>query len=136
MKVSRFGFAAVVFAALGFFFPPAPAHALLSSQEFKCSATVAKSFAKLQSSLLKLKAKCHDADISGKADSPDACDTLPAKAVSKASKAREKFVSKVAKACKSVCSISDDVECVSDLTCPARHTTPQAEKCLGKGGTK
>jgi len=140
MRFSRCGLAAAVFAVSCVVLQPEPARAALTSTELKCSATLAKSFAKLQSSLLKLKAKCHANDISGKEDSADGCDTLPVKAADKATKTKEKFTAKVAKACKSVCSISNEVECVSDLICPPKHTAAPpnnsiAERCFGKGGS-
>jgi len=140
MMDCRFGFAVVGFAAFCAFLQPAPAQATLLNQELKCSATLAKSYSKLQASIVKIKARCHADDISGKADSANACDTLSVDAEAKIDKAKEKFVSKVAKACKSVCSTSNDIECVSNLTCPPLHTAAPAnnaiaERCLGKGGS-
>jgi len=133
MNVSRFGFAAAVAAAIGVLYQPAPAQAALTKQELKCSATVAKSFSKLQASILKTKAKCHNDDISGKANSTDGCDTLAVKSQEKVDKAKTKFVAKVAKACQSVCSLSNDIACVTDLSCPPNNA--MAQRCLGKGGT-
>lgn len=140
MRISRFGCAAVAAAAFGIVLQARPAQAVFSKQELKCSATVAKGYAKLQASILKAKAACHAADILGELDSPDGCATLPQKDADKITKARESFVAKVAKKCQSVCSTSNDKVCVSNLSCPARHQpTPAnnniAERCLGKAGS-
>lgn len=139
MIVSRIGAAAALVATCVFFQSAAPAGAALFNQELKCSASLAKSFSKLQSSIAKVRARCHDSDISGKSDSANGCETLDSKSEAKIDKAKTKFVSKVAKACQSACSISNDVACVSDLSCPARHQAAPpnnsiAERCLGKGG--
>ncbi len=133
MQVVRFGRVSAVLAILFVTLQAAPAHAALSSQELKCAGTIKKSFAKLQSAILKETTKCRAADISGKTDDPSACNPLPADAQSKVDTAREKFVSSVAKACKSTCSVSNDKECVSDITCPPNNAT--SERCTGKGGT-
>lgn len=140
MKSFRFGHAAVVAAAFGILVPATAARATLSSQEFKCSASLAKNFAKLQATILKITAKCHVDDISGTSDNPSACDSLPEASVAKVDKAKAKFIANVAKSCKSVCSISTDISCVSDLACPPKHvaTPPNnstAERCVGKNGS-
>ncbi|MFN2375250.1 MAG: hypothetical protein ABR538_01855 [Candidatus Binatia bacterium] len=140
MRGIRFGLVAAVMAGFVLAMPAAPASAQLTDKEVKCSSTLSKSFAKLQSSLLKIRSRCRADDISGKADSVDGCETLPAKVQAKADKATDKFIAKTAKACSSVCSTSNDVVCISDLTCPARHVAAPpnnaiAERCLGKGGT-
>ena len=140
MKDFRFGLAATVLAAFCVVQVPASADAALTDKELSCSAAVAKNYAKLQTSILKLRARCHADDISGKADSADACATLSPAASGKVADAKAKFIASVAKSCASVCSISDDVTCVSDITCPPKHVASPAfnsvaERCLGKGGT-
>jgi len=139
MRVSRFGCTAVVAAAFGIILQAPPARAAFSKQELKCSSTLAKGYAKLQASILKAKTACHANDILGEVDSPDGCATLPQKDADKIVKAKESFVKKVGKKCASVCAISTDKVCVSDLTCPPRHqalpaNNSIAERCLGKGG--
>lgn len=132
MRLCRYGLVAFVVAASGSLVWPASTHAALTKAELKCSATVAKSYAKLQSSILKELNRCHVADITGKEDSPDGCATLSSKAQAKIDKAKEKLIQKVAKTCKSVCQPSNDIECVTDLNCPP--TVASAERCLGKNG--
>lgn len=139
MNRSRVGLLAVTLAAFALIQGASPASAALTDQEFKCSAAVAKSYSKLQTQLLKLYDRCHKDDISGKLPSGDACDTLDPKSEAKAEKAKSKLIQSVAKACHSVCTISNDVECVSDLTCPAFHVASPAnnsvaETCGGKAG--
>ena len=118
-----------------------PAHAALTDTELSCSAAIAKNYAKFQTSALKLYDRCHRDDISGKLDNADGCDTLDAKAQAELDKAKSKFISTVANACHSNCSISLDIECVSDLTCPPLHLASPpnnfiAERCIGKAGAK
>jgi len=109
------------------------ADALLSSQEAKCSTALAKSLAKFEGTVLKETSKCRTDDITGKADSPSACASLPAASLAKVSKAKDKLVSSAAKSCQSVCSLSNDKVCVDDLDCPPNNG--KSERCSGKGGT-
>jgi hypothetical protein len=118
MRSFGFGLAAVVFAACGVA-SVTPAHASLSDTEKKCSASLAKSYTKLQTTILKTKAACHAADISGEVDDPNKCDPLPADALATITKAKAKFVSSVTKACSSEC--TSGTECVTSLNCPAQH---------------
>jgi hypothetical protein len=132
MIVRRFG---LVAAACSLLFFASQAHAI-SSTELKCSATLSKSFSKLQATILKTKASCHADDISQKENSPTACDPLPTELQEKITKARTKFVATVAKACSGNCSISTDKTCVTSLDCPARHVAAppnnaSAESCSG-----
>jgi hypothetical protein len=140
MRGSRVGLVAVGLAAFVVAASASPASALLSGTELNCSAAVAKNYAKLQMLVLKTRAKCRTADISGKFDDPTDCETLPPASQAKIDKLKAKMVAKVAKACQSVCSISNDKVCISDITCPPKHTASPpnnsiAERCLGKGGT-
>jgi hypothetical protein len=139
MRAFRIGIAATVMAALGVF-AVAPAEAALLAQELKCSATLAKSLSKYHASVLKVKAKCHNDDISGKANDDDACETLSVAAQASIDKARAKFMKKVAKDCTTTCSLSDDIRCVTNMGCPARHLAAPpnnavAETCSGSGGS-
>lgn len=129
------GLAAVVVAALA-----NVASATLTPKELSCSAAVAKNFAKLQMLMLKTTTKCRGLDLAGKVDDPNDCDPLPAASLAKVNALKAKFIGQIAAACSSVCSISNDKTCISDQTCPPKHTaTPAnnfiAERCLGKGGT-
>jgi hypothetical protein len=138
MMAFRIGIAGAVIAALGVF-GVAPAHALFD-QEVKCSNTLGKSFNKYHASVLKTLAKCHNDDISGKANSVDACETLTVDQQAAITKARDKFLKKVNKDCVSECTVSADIPCVSDLGCPARHlasppNNSASERCLGEGGS-
>ncbi|HXC51315.1 MAG TPA: hypothetical protein VN634_10560 [Candidatus Limnocylindrales bacterium] len=133
MRVSGFGLAAVVFAACGVAYVT-PAGASLSDTEKKCSATLAKSYAKLQNSILKTKAACHADDISGEVPNPTACATLSQDGIDAINKARAKFSKSVTKACSSEC--TSDVACVTSLNCPAQHlasppNSGNAEACDG-----
>lgn len=112
---------------------PGRADALLSSQEGKCAAALAKSFSKFQGAVLKETSKCRANDISGKVDDPSACSPLPESASAKVAAAEAKAVSSIAKSCQSVCSVSNDKVCVSDLDCPPNNAL--FERCTGKGGT-
>jgi len=109
------------------------ASALLSSQEYKCAGSVAKSFSKYESTLLKEFFKCRNNDIAGKVDSPSACLPLRASSPSKIDAAKIKLIASAAKSCQSVCSTSSDKPCVSDLSCPPNNG--KSESCTGKGGT-
>ncbi|HEY2774729.1 MAG TPA: hypothetical protein VGK20_11845 [Candidatus Binatia bacterium] len=134
MNISRYG-AAVVATALVGLLSPRPVHALTDA-ELKCSAAVGKNLGKLETSIAKIVAKCHDNDISGKAPDPNHCRPLPADTQAVVDAAKAKFIASVGKSCSSVCSLSNDVVCVSDLSCPASHQNPTAEGCSGKGGSK
>ena len=121
MRVSGYGLAAAVIAVCGVACVT-PAHALTDG-EAKCSSSLAKSFAKLQNTILKTKAACHADDISG--DTPVAnCDVLPAELEEKITKAKAKFVSSVSKACSGDCSSGNT--CVTSLNCPAQHLASPA----------
>jgi hypothetical protein len=138
VRGSRLGLVAVGIAALIVAGSVAPVEAL-TTKELGCSAAAAKAFAKLQLVMLKTKAKCRVADLSGKVDDPSDCDPLPTKAQNKIDKLKEKFVAKVAKSCSSVCSFTNEKICATDLSCPAKHEALPlhnaiAERCLGKAG--
>jgi hypothetical protein len=134
MRAFRIGIAATVIAALGVL-NVTPADAAFTKQEEKCAKTLVKGFSKLQSSILKAKARCHDDDISGKLDSPDACATLDPEVQAKLDSAKTKYLAKLEKDCVSTCNVSEDLPCVVNDSCPALHPpTPvasnAAETCV------
>jgi hypothetical protein len=139
MRAFRIGVAATVIAALGVL-DITPARALLLEQELECAASLNKTFAKLHSTILKNKVKCHNDDLSAKVDDDDGCETLGTKATESIDKARAKFFESVNEDCASVCSFSPDIPCIVDLGCPARHQAAPpnnslAERCLGDAGS-
>src|SRR3569832_1738256 len=130
MKVIRVGLAAVLAAVFGVLVQTVPAKAQnFSDGELKCTKAVGKNFAKLQSTILKLPTACLADDISGEADSTSACETLSAELADKVTQAKEKFVAGVAKACHNTCK-SADIDCISDLSCPAAHQASPAHNNL------
>lgn len=132
-KVFRVSSGFVALTCLFLFASAGTGLAQLESQELKCSKALAKSTAKLYSTILKNTTKCRDADISGKQDDPGLCSPLTGKAADKVAKAEEKLASKVAKACTSVCGLSNDIACSRDLECPPNGSN--RETCVGVGGT-
>ncbi|HYC00725.1 MAG TPA: hypothetical protein VEC57_16450 [Candidatus Limnocylindrales bacterium] len=126
--------AALMAAAVALFAQAQTAGAVVfTSQEAKCAATLAKSIEKYNAAILKEVSRCRADDISGKVDDDDACATLSQKSIDKLSSAEAKMIASVAKACRSVCSISTDKPCINDVTCPPNNDN--AERCSGNGGT-
>ncbi len=126
--------AAALIAALAVLAPATGAHAAAvnKKQEIKCYQTMTKAVGAVMKSKAKEVAACRTADISGKTPSGDLCATLSDKAVAKFEKSKTKASGKTGKSCVSVCSVSNDITCINESTCPPNGDRP--EGCTGKGG--
>jgi len=87
---------------------------LPSKLEQKCLKKLGKLATKLAGTAAKEIAGCRDADINGSA--PGACPN--ATNVSKIDSIGDKVVAAAAKSCKSVCSLSQSIDCVANALCP------------------
>ncbi len=98
--------------------PPTASAQLVTKLEAKCSAKLGKLAAKLAGTAAKELSKCREGDISGKA--PQSCPSADNTAKINAVKAK---IAKVAAiVCGSVCSVHQDVACLSDNSCPPLAT--------------
>ncbi len=103
-----------------------PSHAALAKQEFKCASKLGKSAVKVAKIYAKEVSKCRNADISGK--TPGSCPN--AANLSKIDKIKAKAETIAAKLCKSTCSRSSTIECISNRLCPPLPSGA-GEKCSG-----
>lgn len=93
---------------------PSGAAVLPSKVELKCVKKVSKLTLKLAASSIKETAKCRAADLDGSA--PGACPN--AGNLAKIASVGGKLVAAAEGACKSVCAVSQNIECVADALCP------------------
>jgi hypothetical protein len=106
--------AGVAFFAIVALLLAAPQAQAISKQEAKCSSGLGKGSAKLSKIYGKTLGKCLDADISGK--TIGACPD--SKGQSKIDKIAQKLIDKADGDCGSVCSVSNNVPCITNSTCP------------------
>jgi len=108
IRVARVALAAVFFAGV------ADAAVLPSKVEQKCLKKLAKLSTKLAATVAKETAGCRDRDIAGSVVGacPNAANSMKIAAVG------GKLVAAAVKSCKSICAVSQDVECISDGLCP------------------
>jgi len=92
----------------------ADAAILPSKLEQKCLKKLSKLSTKLAATAAKETARCRDADINGSA--VGACPN--AGNVAKIDAIGDKVVAAAVKSCKSVCAVSQDVDCIADQFCP------------------
>lgn len=106
--------AALAIAVVAVLATSASAAILPSKSEQKCLGKLGKLGAKLASTVSKETARCRDADIDGSA--VGACPN--AGNLDKISIISDKLLESATSLCKSLCSLSQSVECVSDALCP------------------
>ena len=109
----------------------AGATVLPSNVEQKCTQKLSKLATKLARTVAKGTARCRAADIDGSA--PGACPN--AGNLQKFAKIGAKLVEAAASNCKSVCSVSQNIECVADSLCPPR-AGGGVERCAASLGTE
>ncbi|MFQ5478645.1 MAG: hypothetical protein ACE5E4_08515 [Candidatus Binatia bacterium] len=106
----------------------------IAQQEAKCSSKLAKAAAKAVSTQLKGMGRCMNSAI--RDGSLASCPN--SKALSKINRALNKVVAAAEVNCHSVCSVSTDIACVTDATCPplAQLPQPAAERCSGGAASR
>ncbi len=110
-----------------------PSEAELEPLEIKCATLMTKRIGKTARAIAKATGKCRDADIAGKVILGPAESCPNDAGIAKIAKARAGLEKIASKRCSHVCTFTQDVRCIDDISCPPNGPAP--ESCSGNQKT-